>query len=112
MKKNQKRRKKEYLSHFTLAGFTYYDGVEVFNELKVGTLLEIQRETDNPYDPMAIMIFYNDYHLGYIPQEENAIFYKLLKVGINNIELRIQSIAPQEHPESQIRIVAHLVENK
>lgn len=112
MKKNKKKRNKEFLAHFNLAGFTYYDGVEVFQKLKIGTSLDMELETDNPYDPQAVMIWYEDFHLGYIPQEENDIFYKLLKVGNQNMELKIQSINPQAHPEEQIRIVAHLIAAK
>lgn len=100
---------KEHLSNFCIAGFTYYDGAEAFSELKIGLKLAIELEKDNPYDAHAVLIKYKDFKLGYIPSEHNSLFYKLLNVGINQIELRIQQMDKSEHPEKQIRVVAHLV---
>lgn len=108
----ENKRIKEHLAHFCIAGFTYYDGAEAFNELKVGTLLNIELDDENKYDPRAVMITYNNLKLGYIPRSENRIFYKLLKTGFSvNIQLRIQRIGAQEDPEKQISVVAHLVSN-
>lgn len=99
---------KEHLDNFRIAGFTYYDGAEAFEHLKIGTLLSIELEEDNTYDSRAVKISYENYHLGYIPRDSNRIFYKLLKVGFENISVRIQKIDPHAHPESQIQVVAHL----
>lgn len=49
---------KEYLTRFNIAGFTYYDGPEVFKELEVGLLLNLEPEPDNPVDLRAIKICY------------------------------------------------------
>lgn len=106
-----KKRVKEHLDHFTIAGFTYYDGAEAFEQLKIGSLVTLELEEDNAYDPRAVKIMFGEYHLGYIPRNSNRIFYKLLKVGINNIQCRIQKISPMEDPEKQIQVVAHLVES-
>lgn len=108
MAKNKKRIK-EYLTNFNIAGFTYYDGPEAFKNLEVGLMLELEPEPDNPYDPQAIKIYYKDFQLGYIPQCENTIFYKLIRVGFKNIEIRIQQINPTAIPENQVMVVAHLV---
>ncbi|HRP88858.1 MAG TPA: HIRAN domain-containing protein [Edaphocola sp.] len=107
--KRERRRIKEFLSTFNLAGFTYYDGPEAIKNLEVGNLLELELEEDNRYDPKAVMLWYGDFHLGYIPKASNEIFYKLLRVGIPNIEVRIQQIDTNAHPEQQIQLVAHLV---
>lgn len=109
MKKKRKRKVREHLDHFFIAGFTYYDGPEAFKLLEIGSLLDLELEEDNAYDNRAIMIWYKKFHLGYIPRTSNRIFYKLLKTGITNMEVRIQSIDPTEHPEHQISVVAHLV---
>ena len=103
---------KEHLDHFHIAGFTYYDGAEAFNQLEIGTLLNIELEPDNSYDPRAVKISYKDYHLGYVPRGSNRILYKLLKVGIDAIEVRIQRINGQKNTEEQVGVVAHLISNK
>lgn len=108
MKKNKKA--KEHLAHFSIAGFTYYDGAEAFPELKMGMELNVALDPDNRYDARAVMITYKDYKLGYVPRAENRIFYKLLKVGIPNIEVRIQRLCADDHPEQQVSVVAFLRE--
>ena len=100
---------REHLAHFNIAGFTYYDGVMAFNDLKIGTELKLVPEPTNQYDPRAIAIYYKEHKLGFIPKSENRIFYKLLKVGLDKIEIRVQKLAPTEDPTDQISVVAHLI---
>lgn len=103
--------KREHLAHFSLAGFTYYDGVICYNELAIGTLLKLVLEENNSFDPRAVAIYFNEYKLGYIPRSDNRIFYKLLKVGFSGFEARIQFLDGSEHPEQQIGVVVHLIQN-
>lgn len=101
---------KEHLANFHIAGFTYYDGVEAFSELKMGLEINLSIDEANKFDPRAITLSYKKWKLGYIPREHNRVFYKLLKVGLDkNIKIRIQSLDKTEHPENQVRVVAHLV---
>lgn len=100
---------KEHLAHFHIAGFTYYDGAEAFEELKMGLPLSLKLEKQNQYDAQAVLITYKKWKLGYIPKAENPIFYKLLRVGFTNISLHIQRIDKTAHPEHQVQVVAHLV---
>jgi hypothetical protein len=100
---------REHLAHFSIAGFTYYDGVLAFNELKIGTELRLVPDATNQYDPRAIAVYYNDYKLGFIPKSDNRIFYKLMKIGFDQFEVRVQRLAPDEDPEQQISVIVHLV---
>ena len=100
---------REHLAHFSIAGFTYYDGVMAFNDLKIGTELTLVPEPKNQYDPRAIAIYYKEHKLGFIPKSENRIFYKLLKVGFDKFEIRVQKLAPNEDPVDQISVIAHLI---
>lgn len=100
---------KEHLANFNIAGFTYYDGPEAFKSLENGLLLELHPDPVNKYDPEAVMIWYKDFHLGYIPRSENSLFYKLLRVGFRQFEVRIQQINPAAHPEKQVGVVVHLI---
>lgn len=45
--------KRLHFTNFDLAGFTYWDGVEAFDKLKIGLRLRFERELDNKYDPKA-----------------------------------------------------------
>ncbi len=103
--------KKEHLSHFNIAGFTYYDGALVFQKLHIGTQLTLKLELDNKYDARAIAIYYKDKKLGFVPRTENRILYKLLMVGLKrNLQVVIQRVSKNEHPENQIQVVVHLTE--
>lgn len=102
--------KKEHLSHFDIAGFTYYDGALAFKDLRIGTRLKLKLDKENKYDPRAVAIYFEDYKLGYVPRSENRIFYKLFTVGLHKfIEARIQRISKDAHPENQISVVVHLL---
>jgi hypothetical protein len=100
---------REHLSHFDIAGFTYYEGVLAFNELKIGVQLQLKLEENNKYDARAVAIYYNEFKLGFVPRSENRIIYKLLKVGIDCIDVRIQRVDEKEIPENQIGVVIHLI---
>lgn len=107
--------KKEHLANFNIAGFTYYDGIDCFEQLQIGTNLKLVLETDNKYDPRAVAIYFNEFKLGFVPRADNRIIYKLLSVGLDCISTKIQMIDASEDPEGQIRVVMHLVngnENK
>ncbi len=101
---------KEHLAHFSIAGFTYYDGAICFKKLKIGKKLRLALDTENKFDPRAVAIYYKGYKLGFVPRSENRIFYKLLTVGLGeSLEIRIQSLSPDEHPENQIGVVVYLI---
>ena len=84
-----------------IAGFGYWDGAEVFEELRIGTVLRMVREDDNKFDPYAVALYYGDFKLGFLPQGENHEISKYLEMGYGSIyEVRINRLAPQEHPEN------------
>ena len=56
--------KRVHLANFHVAGFSYWDGCEAFENLKIGTKLQFEREADNKFDPYAVAIYYNDLKLG------------------------------------------------
>lgn len=69
------KRKKIFFKECHLAGRQYHDANEVWEELKVGTLLELQRDQENPYDKNAVAVVYSkvvdnnekeEYLLGYL----------------------------------------------
>ncbi len=52
--KDRKPGKKVHLTNFHIAGFGYWEGCEAFEQLKIGTRLDLIREEDNPFDPYAV----------------------------------------------------------
>ncbi len=114
--------KKLFFKECHLAGRQYHDVDEVWDELHVGTCLELQRDLDNRYDKNAVAVVYNtidedtgenvDYLLGYIPNDENETIAQLLEMGWDSIfECRISKINPEAHYENQIRLTIRIVRN-
>lgn len=102
--------KRLHFSNFNLAGFTYWDGAEIFDQLKVGSVLHFEREIDNRYDPKAVSIYFGAYKLGYVPRACNEQISILCEQGYSHIfDVRINRISEKEHPEGQIGIVAHII---
>lgn len=56
-----------HIVDFHVAGFAYYDGLDVINELSLGQTVTLVVETDNPYDNEAVVVYYKDKKLGYVP---------------------------------------------
>lgn len=89
-----------HIDDFHLAGFAYYDGLDVIDELKMGQPVTMVREINNPYDKNAVAIFYKDKKIGYIPESHNEMISTLFYYGYDNIfEARIQAAYPEQHPE-------------
>ncbi len=102
-----------HIDDFHLAGFAYYDGLDVIDELKMGQPVTMVREINNPYDEKAVAIFYKDKKLGYIPESHNSMISTMLYYGHDDIfEARIQAAYPDQHPERQFRIVVKVKDNR
>ena len=114
--------KKKYFMDCHLAGRMYHEADDVWNQLKVGTVLWLERDLDNRYDPNAVAVCYYDldndldegvrYVLGYIPREENESIATFFDMGWTGLfECRINRIVPEAHPEHQIHLTINVVRN-
>ena len=105
----QKSRKLMHFADFHIAGFAYWEGCIAFNELKIGSVLTLEREADNSFDPYAVAIYYGDKKLGFIPKGENEEISKLLDMGYRDIfDVRINQLAPDLHPQEQVSVIVYL----
>ena len=102
--------KKVYYMDCHVAGFKYWDGVEVFNQLRVGDELCLVREKDNAYDAEAVAVYWKEAKLGFIPSSMNTDLSKFLDMGYDDIfKVYINRINPEREPNSQIGIVVKIV---
>jgi hypothetical protein len=84
-----------------LAGFRYHAAAEVWDELRVGDALSMERERDNPHDPNAVSLAWRGRKLGYVPRRENAT----LAWGLDRGEpLRARVSRLTQHPNPARRI--------
>lgn len=109
--------KKMYFMDCHLAGRKYHDADEVWEELKVGTTLRLERDLDSRIDPYAVMVVYQgndgeDYKLGYIPRGENETIANFLEMGWTDIfECRISKLNADAYSENQIHLIIRIVRN-
>lgn len=105
--------KNRYFKHFNIAGFTYYDGVDVFQDLKIGTKLKLIAESENKYDANAVALYFEDVKLGFVPREANKEISILINSGYDSIfEANINKVKPAANPEEQIGVLVRIVEVK
>jgi len=96
-----------------IAGFNYYDGLDVLKKLKLGAPVTLKPEHDNPYDPNAVSIYYKNIKLGYVPRAKNTYISDLLYFGYGDIfEARVNARNMDAHPEHQFRIVVKVKDNR
>lgn len=105
------RRKSNYrhFANFYIAGFTFYEGCMAIHRLRPGTKLTMERDADNRYDENAVAIYFDDFHLGYVPRSCNEQLAQLMDMGYGDIfELRVQRVAPEATPEHQVSAILYL----
>ena len=98
------------LFSFYVAGFTYYDGIDVISELRIGTTLKLVAEPENKFDPYAVAVYYEETKLGFIPSKENKIISQFLQLGYDSLfETRINRVSIDSHPEQQVGAILRIL---
>ncbi len=97
------KRKKIELLQCPIAGYYYYDGQLIENQLNPGTPLRLQREPDNKYDSNAVAVYYKQHKLGFIPRKDNKVIAGMMDGGIK-IDASIFNIIPYENEIQTIEI--------
>ena len=100
-----------------LAGRQYYDADLVWDYLRVGKEVRLEREMDNPHDPNAVQVIFNkdgeDYLLGYIPRSDNRAIADFLEMGWDGaFRCVISGINPDTHPENQVHLTISILRHK
>jgi hypothetical protein len=98
---------------FHIAGFGHHNGVEVFDELKIGTKVELRYEPDNPHDSEAVAIYYANTKIGYVPTGKNSELFMLLYYGHDDLfETYINMFDEKAHPERQFRVAVKVKDRR
>ncbi|WP_416207831.1 HIRAN domain-containing protein [Enterococcus sp. HY326] len=102
-----------HFSDFHLAGFAYWEGIHVAEELNWGKPVTLQAEPDNPHDPEAVAVYYQDKKIGYVPRGKNQVLSQFLYYGYGEMfEAFIQAVNKESHPERQFRVVVMLKDGR
>jgi hypothetical protein len=84
-----------------LAGFQYYDGKVLWDDMKPGDALTLVRERDNPHDANAVRVEWNGSRLGYIPRRENAGVARQMDRGAA-VKARIVKLTEARNPWQRV----------
>ena len=95
--------------NFDIAGFSYWEGALVINELRPGMQLQLVREEDNHFDHYAVALWFNNHKLGFVPRTMNHELSKFVEMGYADIfDVRIQRVDPSSHPENQVSVIVYI----
>ncbi len=84
-----------------LAGFQYYQGGQLWDEIKVGDALTLTREPANPHDSNAVRVEWRGHKLGYVPRRENQAVARHMDSG-GNVEARVSKLKQHRNPWQRI----------
>ncbi|MGI6105427.1 MAG: HIRAN domain-containing protein [Raoultibacter sp.] len=101
-----------HITDFNIAGFTYWDGIDVIDKLAVGTILKLELDDANPYDPRAVALTYKNKKIGYVPRTHNLEISQALYYGHDVFEAIITQFIPEAHPERQVRVMVRIADNR
>jgi hypothetical protein len=98
---------RQVLQHGTVMGFRHYEGKQVWENLRVGQLLTLVREPDNPHDSQAIRVEWQGHKLGYVPRTDNGDLARLMDNG-GNVEARITKLERSRRPNNRVQFEIYL----
>ena len=84
-----------------LAGFQFYQGKQLWEEIKVGDALTLVREADNTHDANAVRVEWRGQKLGYVPRRENAAVARHMDRG-GRVEARVSRLTQHRNPWQRI----------
>lgn len=93
----------EYSVRFPVAGWRYYEGEAVIDELRPGAKVWLELEPDNPFDPSAIRVLSSSrVHVGYVP----AIYSWYLDDAVSRGDYRatVDRLGPKEDPQQRVMV--------
>ena len=90
-----------------LAGFQYYEGRALWEQMRIGDALTLVREPDNSHDPLAVRVEWKGNKLGYVPRRENQAVARQLDHG-NPLEARIVRLVKHRDPWKRIEFEVFL----
>ncbi|MCF8152115.1 MAG: HIRAN domain-containing protein [Burkholderiaceae bacterium] len=91
-----------------LAGFRYYAGETLWQEMREGDRLSLVREADNPHDANAVRIEWRGQKLGYLPRAENRAVAAAMDAG-EPVDARIARLRQHKNPWQRVLIEVFVV---
>ena len=84
-----------------LAGFQYYDGKVLWDNMRVGDPLTLKREPQNPHDANAVRVEWKGQPLGYVPRRDNSDVARQMDRGAP-VQARIVNLKEARNPWQRV----------
>lgn len=91
-----------------LAGFQFYAGRELWDEMRAGDALVLVREPGNAHDARAVRVEWRGRKLGYLPRAENRAVAAEMDRG-GKVEARIAKLSRHRDPWKRIQVEVYVV---
>jgi hypothetical protein len=89
---------------FYIAGWRYYEGEKVINQLQVGEEVRFRLEPENKQDSKAVMVLTKQGHkLGYIPAFYSDFMFHIIE-NRHNYQATIHAVHMEAHPHLKVNI--------
>jgi len=92
----------------SVAGFRYYSGEDVWEQLAPGRTLDLKREPGNKFDYDAVEIYHEKEKLGYIPRSDSMIIAQLMDKGVD-IKATISEVVENDSPNQRIGVAVEMM---
>src|SRR5450759_7304 len=90
-----------------LAGFNYHQATEVWQGMRIGDALKLEREPDNVHDAGAISVQWRGHKLGYVPRAQNAALAWAMDRG-ESLDARVSRLQPHRNPRKRIEFEVYV----
>jgi len=90
-----------------LAGFQYYDGKVLWEAMKVGDMLALVREPQNPHDSNAVRVDWKGQPLGYVPRRDNSDVARQIDLGAP-VQARIVRLKEARNPWQRVEFEVYV----
>ncbi|HEX7417608.1 MAG TPA: HIRAN domain-containing protein [Steroidobacteraceae bacterium] len=90
-----------------LAGFKYHQAPEVWQGMRIGDALKLEREPDNVHDAGAISVQWRGHKLGYVPRAQNAALAWAMDRG-ESLDARVSRLQPHRNPRKRIEFEVYV----
>jgi len=90
-----------------LAGFSYHQAPELWQGMRIGDALRLEREPDNVHDARAISVQWRGHKLGYVPRVHNAALAWAMDRG-EILDARVSRLQPHRNPRKRIEFEVYV----
>ena len=105
-------KRKVYLLHCFVAGFRYYSGMDLLNEMEVNDFLELRREPNNKYDEFAIALYWQQEKIGFIPADSNETIARLLDAEALPLLASITHLNKEVEPWENVVVAVYFLQEE